>query len=191
MPHKLSGLHNRMYKFDKINRSMPKWKCSVSLVDAILDRKHIYVQPLGGTCDHEDCVGFRRNYIKQERFWPRQNKAKRQIDFTENLNSHPWIFAFQPSLIRSYFTHTYTSSNKKNKKRSRLYFYISALLLSFPEYNTYSETIFLFDLIFYDILLQFLKKKRKLFFYFIWYSFLSLLIQKIIKRKILILSFIF
>ena len=73
------------------------------------------------------------NYINQERFRHRQNKADRLRGFTENPHCRLCVCAFQPSPTRSYSSHTYISCNKK---RSRLYFYTSEFLLFFLVYNT-------------------------------------------------------
>ena len=79
--------------------------------------------------------GRPKNYMSKGRFRVRQNEAERQRSFTEKPRRRLCVRTFQPYSNHTYSTHTYISGNKKEKKRSRLYSYTSALLFFFAVYK--------------------------------------------------------
>ena len=100
-------------------------------------RKRVHVQRVG------EKRGRLENYINQGRFWPGENEAERRRGFTEKPHRHVRVCSSRQSptlsfsLYLSHSTHTYLSGNKK--KRSRLYFYTSALL-SFSAIQQVNDT---------------------------------------------------
>ena len=121
-----------VHLFPKVNRMwvFPQWKCCVSCVGGMLDRRCANVQCIGRRCDQGLC-GRPENYINQGRVWPRQNKAERQRGFTEKLHCHPCVCISGISDTYSLTLRIHTSQVIKKGRKETDYIFIQQCCCSF------------------------------------------------------------